>query len=540
MVEAPAAEAEHDTEEDEGAPGRLRSWYESRSRTDRALLLFVLALICGYVALFLTLSLLRYSNFGASSFDTAIFDQVVWLLSRFKGAFSTIRGTNLFGDHMAPILFFLTPLYWVNGNAPALLAVQTVALGAGALPLYLLARDKTKSAWIGVAVVFAYLSYPAMQHFNLFDFHPEALGLCFLLFAFLAIDRRRFVWFYVLCLGAAICKEDMVLAVLVLGIIVYFKYDRRAGKIVTAGAALYFLASVIFLIPAFAPEGYQYAGRLGQFGETPLEAAKNMVVHPLKTFNIIATRQNLRYVFDLLLPVGFLCLLAPAYLLPALPAFIINMISDFQPQHTILNQYTAAITPFVFIALVFGAAKIKNWSQGAFRSKNVMGVVALVVVGCSLAANFYFGPSPLSGNWDSGPYTADSHIEAIEEGVSIIPGDAPVSAQVFLLAHLSAREEVYLFPNPFIEYVERDYLEALGDGVRITFPELYPRITEGADPDEYPAPEVDYVALDRSSSVWPLDDEQYEKAVRALLDGGSYEIIFDRSGVLILERRGKR
>ncbi|MBU4174674.1 MAG: DUF2079 domain-containing protein [Actinobacteria bacterium] len=506
-------------------------------RPDRAFLIFVLVLIGGYIALFLTLSLLRYANFRASSLDTAIFNQVTWLLSRFDGATSTIRGMNLFGDHMAPILFLLMPLYWVRGNAPALLAIQTVALGLGALPLYLLARDKLKSRPVALAVAVAYLAYPALQHFNLFDFHPESLGLCFLLFAFLAIDRKKFTWFYVLCFAAAICKEDMVLAVLVLGLLVYFKYDRRAGKIVAIGSAGYFLVSVLFLLPAFAPVGYQYGGRLGQFGETPLEAARNMAFHPLRTFNILATRQNLRYFFDLLLPVGFLCLLAPTYLLPAAPAFIINMVSSFSPQHTILNQYTAAMTPFIFIAVIFGLRKIKNWAEGGFRQRYVMGAVAFVMIACAFAGNFYFGPSPLSGSWNTKLYSSDSHIDAMREGISMIPEDASVSAQVFMLAHLSQRKHLYMFPEPFVEYVDREYFDGLGDGAKIIFPQTYRHLEKGADTSEFPLPEVEYIALDSGSSVWPLPADQYEKVVGGVLESGEYRTVFERDGVMILKKR---
>ncbi|MCG2795344.1 MAG: DUF2079 domain-containing protein [Actinomycetia bacterium] len=525
-------------EEAGGDKTGVRRWLGSgERRSDRAFLIFVLVLIGGYIALFLTLSLLRYANFRASSLDTAIFNQVTWLLSRFDGATSTIRGMNLFGDHMAPILFFLVPLHWVRGNAPALLTVQTIALALGALPLYLLARDKLGSRPIALAVAVAYLAYPALEHFNLFDFHPESLGLCFLLFAFLAIDRKKFTWFYVLCFAAAICKEDMVLAVLVLGILVYFKYDRRAGKIVAIGSGVYFLVSVLFLLPAFAPVGYQYGGRLGQFGETPLEAARNMAFHPLRTFNILATRQNLRYFFDLMLPVGFLCLLAPTYLLPAAPAFIINMVSSFSPQHTILNQYTAAMTPFIFIAVIFGLRKIKNWAEGGFRQRYVMGAVAFVMVACALAGNFYFSPSPLSGSWNTKLYTSDSHIDAMREGISLVPDDASVSAQVFLLAHLSEREDLYMFPEPFVDYVDQEYFDGLGEGVRIIFPKYYRRREKGADPSEYPIPEVDYIALDSGSSVWPLPEDQYEKVVRGVRDSGEYMTVFERDGVLILKRR---
>ena len=506
---------------------------------DRVLIL-VFLIMAAYTALFTTLCLLRFSNFRASNLDTAIFSQAIWLMSRFQAPVSTIRGMNLYGDHFSPILVLLVPLYWLRGNVPALLTAQTVALAAGALPLYLLARDKVGSRPVAFAVAAAYLTYPALQYLNLFDFHPEAIGLTLLLFAVLAADRRRFGWFYACCAGAAMCKEDMILAVLVLGVVVYFLYDRRAGKIVAAGSLLYFLLTVFVVLPALAPVGYQYSGRLGLFGETPLEALKNMLLRPLRTAGILATRQNLRYVFDLLLPAAFLSVFAPVYLLPALPAFVINMVSDFEPQHTIAFQYTAAIIPFVFIAVVFGLRRIKNWTEGGFRAGKAVGAVAVIMVLCALGANVYYGASPLSGGWRSAAYTSDEHIDDIREGLSLIPPDASVSAQVFLLAHLSEREKLYMFPEPFIDLADRGYLKGLdSEAARIIFPHTWERRPAGAEPRGEPAPDVDYVALDRGTSVLPLpeDAKQYQKIVGRLTGEGGFEKVFDRGGVLILKKR---
>lgn len=504
---------------------------------DRVLIL-VFLIIAAYAALFIALCLYRYANFRASNLDTAIFSQAVWLMSRFKAPVSTIRGMNLYGDHFAPILVLLVPLYWIRGNVPGLLTLQTVVLALGALPLYLLARDRVGSRKVGVAVALAYLLYPALQYLNLFDFHPESIGLTLLLFAVLAAERRRFGWFYACCAGAAFCKEDMVLAVLVLGIVVYFLYDRRAGRNVAIASFGYFLLAVLVLLPAFAPAGYQYAGRLGQFGKTPVEALKNMVFHPLRTLDILATRQNLRYVFDLLLPAGFLAVFAPVWLLPAVPAFLINLVSDFPAQHTIAFQYTAGITPFVFVAAVFGLARLKRWAEGSFRSDRITAAVAVVLVLCALAGGVYYGPSPLSGGWRTKAYTGDAHIEAIREGLELVPRDASVSAQVFLLAHLSRREKLYMFPEPFVDLVDDSYFRSLGrEEARIVFPQTYRRRGRGGESVEVPGAE--YVALDRSTSVLPLpeDRRQYEMLVGRLLEGG-YEAIYDRSGVLILRERG--
>ncbi|MBU4179695.1 MAG: DUF2079 domain-containing protein, partial [Actinobacteria bacterium] len=133
--------------------------------------------------------------------------------------------------------------------------------------------------------------------------------------------------------------------------------------------------------------------------------------------------------------------------------------------------------------------------------------------------------------------SSDSHIDAMREGISMIPEDASVSAQVFMLAHLSQRKHLYMFPEPFVEYVDREYFDGLGDGAKIIFPQTYRHLEKGADTSEFPLPEVEYIALDSGSSVWPLPADQYEKVVGGVLESGEYRTVFERDGVMILKKR---
>ena len=53
-------------------------------RLNRIFLVILLGLVLGYIAVFLTLVLMRYANYRGSEFDTAIFNQVILLLARGK------------------------------------------------------------------------------------------------------------------------------------------------------------------------------------------------------------------------------------------------------------------------------------------------------------------------------------------------------------------------------------------------------------------------------------------------------------------------
>ena len=51
-----------------------------------------------------------HHSLGTSSYDSGLYDQGIWLLSRFDAPFVTLMGRNLLGDHTSLVLLFLVPL----------------------------------------------------------------------------------------------------------------------------------------------------------------------------------------------------------------------------------------------------------------------------------------------------------------------------------------------------------------------------------------------------------------------------------------------
>ena len=94
----------------------------------------------------------NHRNFGTWSFDMGIYDQGFWLVSRGK-SWITVRGIDMWGHHINLIAFAYAPFYWLGAGPSFLYVSQAIALGAGAIPVYLIACDRLKSNWI--AALFA-------------------------------------------------------------------------------------------------------------------------------------------------------------------------------------------------------------------------------------------------------------------------------------------------------------------------------------------------------------------------------------------------
>ena len=99
-----------------------------------------------YIGMFGRLTWAQHDNFGTFGYDMGLYDQGIWLLSRFKDPFVTIRGLHFFQHHVNLITVLFVPAYWLGAGPHFLYLVETVWMALGAVPLYLLARDRLEAA----------------------------------------------------------------------------------------------------------------------------------------------------------------------------------------------------------------------------------------------------------------------------------------------------------------------------------------------------------------------------------------------------------
>jgi uncharacterized membrane protein len=322
-------------------------------------------------------AILRYVTFKATAFDLGNMDQVIW---------NTIHGRpfqftnqaidwygppNRLGVHVEPILLPVSLLYYFYADPRILLVFQTLALVAGTPAVFLLTRRYFPSWPILAAMMSsAYLLSPALIGINIFDFHPDCLATPFLLYAILALTYRRYFWFLLFCFLTCTCKEDMPLAVAFLGLLLIWKYKLpRMGLLLLIGGSFWTFAAFKWVIPHFytGVQGNNFWYRYQVYGSTPAEAILNLIIHPWILFSQVFTLERFYYLFGLLRSTGFLALLAPEWLLPALPKLASNFLSSGQPNYSGVYHYNAAIIPFVMLAAIHGMRRLtliwQGWSK---------------------------------------------------------------------------------------------------------------------------------------------------------------------------------
>lgn len=393
--------------------------------------------IAVYVVSLVALTVSNHWGFGTYGFDLGIYDQGLWLLSRFRTPFVTIMGRHLFGDHTSFILLPLVPLYWIRATGAWLLIAQTIALGISALPLFWMARSVLVSERNAAAVAIAYLANPALGWINYENFHPDAFEVPLALFALWFMTRRRWAPFMLFVGLLLLVKEDVALMTFALGIYVAIKYDRRVGVATSLVSAGYFAVAVFGVLAHFNGVGSLNEWRIPFGGVGGLLSAA--FTEPTTVLAYLGEPERLFYAWQLFASFGLLMIRSPGLALVAIGPLASNLLSTFWYQYHVEYHYTSLIVPVFAAAAVLGIGKMRRW-QGA--------TVGLFVVS-SLLTGWLWGPLPLGR--DPGPLAEpdSAKIAQFEAATADIPTDAAVSASYWFVPTLSHRVEIYEFPNPF-------------------------------------------------------------------------------------------
>jgi uncharacterized membrane protein len=403
------------------------------------------AMVVIWSLVFIRLGFQRHDRFATFGFDLGIYDQAIWLLSRFETPFITLRGLDFWGTHANPILVLFVPFYWLGAGPHFLLVVQVASQAAGAVAVYLLARDRFGARWPAVAMAAVLLLHPTYQYLPWEFFHPDALALGPLLFAYWAARAKRWRWFAVSAVLAVACKEDVALAVIVIGVLIAVRDNRRIGIITSALAAAWFMFATRVIIPFANGIEPFYDTFFGEFGSSASEVAVNVITNPDKTIEVATRPDRMNYYRMMFAPVAFLPFIALPTLLIGAPMLGINVLSSFPYQQEIRYHYAALVLAGIILATVEAIAWLgKTPTARAF----LVGLVAAT----SLASTVAWGPSPIGVKYRTGLWALTENPRNVvqERAMRVVPARAPATVHYNFAPHMTHREKIYEWPAPWL------------------------------------------------------------------------------------------
>jgi uncharacterized membrane protein len=367
-------------------------------------------------------------------YDLGNFTQAIWSTAHGHLLVVTeVGGANVtrLGIHVDPILFVLVPLWRLWSSPMMLLTVQALALAAGALPLYWLARKHLASSRDGALVAAAYLLCPAVGWNAAGEFHAVTLSAPLLLAAIWFLDERRMVPFALAAGAATLCQEQIGFVVAGLGLWYAWRSKRiREGATIAAFGAL--VSAVDFgIVLHHYSHGSPYYGRYQGVGGSFTGIVEKLFTHPLGFAGHLVGWADLLGIAFLVAPVLGLCF-GSSIVLAAIPQVALLMLSDRTSDIDFSGQTVLPLIPFIYVGAVL--ALERHRSSGKWKAAHVL------VSSIAIAA--FLGPlNPLIHGLPD-----RAKVAAEQRAVELVPADAAVAATNRLGAHLAERRRLNVFP----------------------------------------------------------------------------------------------
>ncbi len=387
---------------------------------------------------FAALSVEMHLSLATSAYDFGLYDQGIWLLSRFQNPFVTLMGRNLFGDHTSFILLFLVPIYWIIGSTSTLFVIQALAIVAGGVPIYLFTRNRLNSEAMATVFVAAYLIHPATVWVALENFHPDAFLGVFIATALYAAFESKWRMYIVAVLLAMSVKEDVSLILIPLGVWVAWRKNLKMGLFTSVTAFWYSVVAVFGIQRGINGVPFRNGWRIPFGGLSG--SIKTLFTDPMAMLRYLVSDSRPYYILQLVAPVALGFVVFPEVAAIALLVIFTNIFSNFWYQYHIEYHYSFVVVPVLVIGTAFALGRLR---------KNLRRVVVVICAISTLSCAYLWAPLPGARTQVAYNGSSNPAVIAARVALSKIPDDAVVSAYHPLTAHLARRKRIYVFPVPF-------------------------------------------------------------------------------------------
>lgn len=471
----------------------------------RVALLAAIALQAGFTA---SVALTRLNTFKSSVLDIGVFQQFYMMLAQGLPPVSSInlpeQPMHWLGFHFSPILYAFLPLHMLYPEPLTLILLQSIAMASAAWFVFKIALLLTGNATHALLWAILFLANPYLINAAAGDFHeicfavPLIAGVCYFLLS------KKFYGMTACLLLVVLTKEHYGLAMVGAGIAWIWRYQdyRRGLPLVCVGIALLIMVMAV-IMPWFADEaahpmlstGDRNLGRYGWLG-WPWPQKIDLFLQMMMPGDN-SSSAGLRYLMMLFGSAGFVCLISPWLLLPALADLAANMLSSNVMPRDYYAYHSAAIVPVLFAASIYA---VQSYTINA----RLFFVSLFAVLGV-----FHIQTNPLK-YWQIERFVFAKPELLPHDILTSIEVDAPISIQPNLGGHLLEQYAVYTFPGGISK----------SDFVLLHL--------------EYPYQHVEKEVFSMPYS--PLTGYQYIEKVRYLLKDKAWCVAYWEAPTLLLKR----
>ncbi|MCL4234971.1 MAG: DUF2079 domain-containing protein, partial [Deltaproteobacteria bacterium] len=354
------------------------------------------------------------------------------------------------------------PIYAIL-RSPAVIVVFHVAGFAVCIPLvYAVGRRHLRSATAAAVFALGFALNPAVDMMAIGFQRVEIWCGAALLATIWCFDRKKPEWALAAATIGGVCRIDAIPAFVMLGV-VYWVAKRRdeARRLIVRSMLTFGVLMAALGIMRIVLGGGADADQLHLFGAQSdgpvLNRIARIVFEP-------GSYDHLR----LLAHVAFLALLAPLWLLPALPSFGYMILTTrnlaameivrtlLSPEHLLVRQihtHFVILLPILFVAAIMGVkrlTKIRDTESESVPGQRLrIASLALLAFFVAIHVAFASGPMgamPLTPGFRFGAYADNAHAAILRDVVSRLPRDRFGVLQFSIserAAHLPLTREFY-------------------------------------------------------------------------------------------------
>jgi uncharacterized membrane protein len=422
----------------------------------RGPLVLVIAAAVGYAAFFSFYLLrwhykLRTGNFDLSINNNLMFGGLYGDFLKSPVAFPTDPGKYLAAHAKFGHYLFL-PIYALVPRPETLLVIQSILIGAGAIPLFLFAR-RHLAEWAALVVALAYLAYYPMHGATFSEFQNVPIAALFVFFVVWAADAKRWVWMGIFTVIALLMREDIPIGLSVIGFFLLASgYRPTAGLVLAAVSLSYFLLMRFYVMEEkgdwWFPTMYKELWADGERGFRSV--IKTLITNPLFVISKLAIEKKIIYLMHLLVPIAFLPLRRWYLWLSLVPGGLLTLlVTNYDPPVQFSFHYVMHWAPYLFMACVLALAAIgKSPDFGPLRQR-----AALIALGASsLVLSYNYGAfAAREGSFKGGfnkieftvSQTEKQRYERLMDLIKPIGPDDTVAATEKIGPHLSSRRVLH-------------------------------------------------------------------------------------------------
>ena len=400
----------------------------------------MLAVACAMFHTYVQIKLHDALQYGAP--DIGYYAEMLVNAARGRGLWCEAFGHDYFGEHFSPGLYLLVPFWMCWPDIHLLMALGALSISAGAPAVYALARAYDAPPWVAGAAAIAFLAYPSagrVIYGASYGFHEILLAIPLMLWSFHFWRGRRWGWMLACTILAISLKENVAIVYACFGLYAYL-HDRsdRWGLWLAGACAVYFLAAVMWVVPAFNENGtyskyYLYAS----LGGSPAGVLTSFLRDPSHIVGRLFSWQAAMYALSLFVPLAMLVLTRPVVLV-ALPTLVFICLMDNPAFASVRFWHQSSALPVLWLAAIQAVARRP-------RDRTATGRRAAALLLCSLFAHYALGFSPASRTWRDFPLDRGDRSELIDHLHEMIPKEASVQATPRLASHFYDQARIHPF-----------------------------------------------------------------------------------------------